>query len=223
MRTARELWVPAIILVGGALILFAIGQQARPQLRAPLATALPSEIRGIVGRDAAVSDEEAIVAGFTDYAFRIYGEPEVESPEGVVDGRWASVYLGFYDTQTDGQTIHSPKNCLPGSGWEAISSTTADIAVGGTDEVVTVNRYILQSGDAQALVLYWYQGRGRVAHNEYVVKWDLLRDAALKRRTDEALVRIVVPIFASEQVAFDLAEEIAQGLVARVEQALPSA
>jgi EpsI family protein len=85
----------------------------------------------------------------------------------------------------------------------------------------TVNRYILQNGAARALVLYWYQGRGRIAHNEYLVKWDLLRDAALKRRTDEALVRIVVPITSSEADSFSMAQEIAAGIKPALDRALP--
>ena len=221
MRTRRERWSPAVMLVAGAILLFGVGQQRLPELRAPLATALPDRIRGMEGRDGAVSEGEAAVAGFTDYALRVYGETDPEGDGTVLGDRWASIYLGFYETQTRGRTIHSPKNCLPGSGWEALSSTTADIDVSG-EEAVSVNRYVLQNGDARALVLYWYQGRGRVAHNEYLVKWDLLRDAALERRTDEALVRIVVPIGGSEAEAFELASEIARGLVGRVHGALPA-
>ena len=180
---------------------------------------MPVELFGVAGEDAVVADDEAAVAGFTDYAFRIYGDGEdMTSP----DSRWASIYIGFYESQTSGKTIHSPKNCLPGTGWEAVSSTTADVDV-GDGLPVTVNRYVLKNGDAQALVLYWYQGRGRVAHNEYLVKWDLLRDAAVKRRTDEALVRIVVPIVSSEDAAFDLALQIARGLVEDVDRVLPAA
>ena len=79
---------------------------------------------------------------------------------------------------------------------------------------------------------YWYQGRGRVAHNEYLVKWDLLRDAALERRTDEALVRLVVPVVASadatpadvqeaQQAAEAIARAAATNLVASLEDFLP--
>jgi EpsI family protein len=86
---------------------------------------------------------------------------------------------------------------------------------------VRVNRYLLQKGAAQALVLYWYQGRGRVEHNEYVLKWDLLRDAALRQRSDEALVRVVVPLAGNEAAALDLARQAAQALIPAVDAALP--
>jgi EpsI family protein len=98
---------------------------------------------------------------------------------------------------------------------------------------VTVNRYMLANGQNQALVYYWYQGRGRVAHSEYRVKWDLLRDAMRHGRTEEALVRIVVPIPKgpgssasswNERVgrAEAVAREVAADLIPRVETALPT-
>ena len=77
--------------------------------------------------------------------------------------------------------------------------------------MVRVNQYLLQRGEDQALVLYWYQGRGRVEANEYRVKWDLLRDAALHRRSDEALVRIIVPIEAGVEELATLLEGVVSG------------
>ena len=88
---------------------------------------------------------------------------------------------------------------------------------------VLVNRYLIQKGKEQALVLYWYQGRGRVVANEYRVKWNLLQDAARPRRSDEALVRIVVPIRRgmAESAALEQATRIARQLVSTVSIALP--
>ena len=86
---------------------------------------------------------------------------------------------------------------------------------------VAVNRYLLQREQQQVLVLYWYQGRGRVQANEYLVKWDLLRDSALRHRSDEALVRIVVPIRSDEEAAFALAAQAAVQVVTALPEALP--
>jgi EpsI family protein len=208
-------WAPVVVLGLGCLLSLGSTRQITPQLREPLAEALPDSVDGVPGVDAQVSKGEAAVAGFTDYALRIYEGGDTIAEGGMT----ASIYLGYYDHQTRGRTIHSPKNCLPGAGWEALSSGPQPLAVGS--DTITVNRYVLQNGDARALVLYWYQGRGRVAYNEYLVKWDLLRDAILKRRTDEALVRIVVPIRSSVDQALTLAEKIAIGLEPAVYQALP--
>jgi EpsI family protein len=95
-----------------------------------------------------------------------------------------------------------------------------------------VNRYILANGPSQALVYYWYQGRGRVAHNEYTVKWDLLRDAVSHGRSEEALVRLVVPIrrapgYTTEawrqriEAAESVARSAAAEMIPRLEAALP--
>jgi EpsI family protein len=91
---------------------------------------------------------------------------------------------------------------------------------------VTVNRYLIQNGTSRAIVLYWYQGRGRVAASEYAVKWDLLRDAALRGRTEEALVRVAVPVDGDENAeaaAFDLAARVAGSVIPSVFLALPEA
>ena len=216
MTAGRSPWAPAGFLTVGAFLSLGVGQQREMPLQAPLADALPSSVLDMPGVPGDVSDAEAQGAGFSDYALQVY-----ESEERTAEGepvQWASIYLGFYGSQIQGRTIHSPRNCLPGSGWDALESGTHTLQVGGG---VTVNRYVLQKDDVRALVLYWYQGRGRVAHNEYLVKWDLLRDAALKRRTDEALVRIVVPIRDSEADALAFATHVAEQLQPAVDRSLP--
>jgi len=172
------------------------------------------------GEDVEIADAEAEVAGFTAYALRVYEAVDTITDDEPSSSRWTSVYLGFYDQQSRGRTIHSPQNCLPGAGWEALSSSPATLGKG--NDAFTVNRYLLQNGDDRALVLYWYQGRGRVAYDEYLVKWDLLRDAALRRRTDEALVRIVVPLTSGgEDEAFALARRVALEVKPALDRALP--
>lgn len=214
MKRPGRSWVPAIVLGVGCMLSLGTTAQITPRLRVPLASVLPDSILGVPGTDTEVPADEAAVAGFTDYALRVY-----QRSDSLPTAPLATIYLGYYDHQTRGRTIHSPKNCLPGAGWEALSSGPERLAVGG--DTVTVNRYVLQNGDARDLVLYWYQGRGRVAHDEYLVKWDLLRDAIVKRRTDEALVRIVVTIDDSEEKALDLARRIAIQIEPAVYRALP--
>lgn len=175
-RLAR--FVPAALLLAGLILLRASREQRSVELVRPLAD-VPAVLAGYTGAERAVDSASVRVAGMTNYLYRVYARDTVSA---------FSLYVGYYDNQTTGRTIHSPRNCLPGAGWQVIES--APIAVGA----VTVNRYVLANGPAQAVVYYWYQGRGRVAWNEYRVKWDLLRDAARRGRTEEALVRIVVPI-----------------------------
>ena len=172
--------------------------------------AIPQRFDGYVGRDLGMSDGELRVAGVTNYLMRTYESNEASG---------FSLYVGYYDWQMSGKTIHSPKNCLPGAGWEVLESkqVTITTAMGS----MLVNRYLLQKDDQRALVLYWYQGRGRVRASEYVVKWDLLRDAALRKRSEEALVRVIVPITSSEEQSFGLAERVAAEVSPALNEALP--
>jgi EpsI family protein len=220
MREWRK-FLPAAVLGVGCLLIAGARSQERVPLKSPLRE-IPLRVTGFAGDDRVIPDDERKVAGMTDYLFRVF----------VGDARNAfSVYVGYYDSQATGRTIHSPRNCLPGAGWQAVESGTRTVAVHGRN--VTVNRYILANGTAQALVYYWYQGRGRVAWSEYRVKWDLLRDAALSGRTEEALVRIMVPIppsrgfteaeWKARQASADaLASRVAAELVPAVERSLPT-
>ncbi len=175
-------FTPALILAAGVLVVSGIREQYAMTLRAPIAS-LPTNFGGNTSRDIVVGEEERKIAGMSEYVMREFRRDSTTM---------FSVYVGYYDRQVQGKTIHSPKNCLPGAGWEILTSARAPMPGGLPGE--TVNRVLLANRGVQALVVYWYQGRGRVASNEYSVKWDLLRDAAIYGRTDEALVRIVVPI-----------------------------
>jgi len=208
-------WAPAALLSVGAVFTVGIQGQRSLELREPLAVGVPEEIQGFVGRDVALSSAEAKAAGVTSYLARTYAA--ADAAPGALPA--FSLYVGYYDRQTQGRTIHSPKNCLPGAGWEALAAGTTRVSVGGAD--VAVNRYVVQRGTQQALVLYWYQGRGRVEANEYRVKWNLLRDAALRRRSDEALVRVVVPITTSDSAATNFAAGVAGELLPAVARSLP--
>lgn len=215
MKLRMIAWAPAVILAVGAFFTVGVDGQRQLPLRSPLSEAIPREISGQHAKDIEVSDAEQQVAGMTSYVMRVY------SPAGdlrdQINARF-SVYVGYYAAQLRGKTIHSPKNCLPGAGWEAL--TDAPVVIATPAGPIKVNRYLLQRGKEKAVVLYWYQGRGRVEANEYRVKWDLLRDAAIKRRTDEALVRIVVPT-SDEAAAFKEASRVAAVLVPALNKALP--
>ena len=204
-------WVPALLLGCGCIMTLGVDRQRDMALAEPL-DSIPLTLGGRTGRSLEIAEAERKAAGMTSYVFRVYEAGP--SP--------LTVYVGYYDHQTQGKTIHSPKNCLPGSGWESLES--APMAVATPRGPVTVNRYLLQNKEQQALVFYWYQGRGRVASSEYQVKWELLRDAALRGRSEEALVRVVV--FLNDQVdeprAIEQATKVASELVPAVFRSLPT-
>ncbi|HET9603725.1 MAG TPA: EpsI family protein [Gemmatimonadales bacterium] len=203
-------WLPAGILGCGCLLLVSVQRQQAMPLRGSLES-LPRHLGVYTGYDQKISADEQAVAGMSDYLLRIFATPDTVSA--------FSVYVGYYEQQTQGRTIHSPKNCLPGAGWEPISSSRQPLAVGS--DTVMVNRYELVNKNARALVYYWYEGRGRVEPSEYRVKWELLRDAALTGRSEEALVRIVVPITEQMTNPDSVATSVGQMLVPAVRELLP--
>jgi EpsI family protein len=204
-------YLPAGILGLGCLLLGAGHTQQTPApLSAPLTT-LPTELEGYRGADRTISDEERRVAGVSAYLFRGFTQDSAVA---------FSVYVGYYDRQVQGKTIHSPKNCLPGAGWEVVSAREEQLEVGSRS--VPVNRYTLVNAGNKAVVYYWYQGRGRVESNEYRVKLQLLRDSALRGRSEEALVRVVVPVLGSEAEAAALARRVSARLVPEMFRVLPA-
>lgn len=210
--TGTTRWIPAALLTIGCVLnsTLAARRAESVPLRAPVSTVAPT-LLGVAAVEDSVDAAQRRVAGMSSYILRQY------SPEGYAP---FSVYVGYYDEQHQGKSIHSPKNCLPGGGWEPVESgaTTVQTPSGP----VTVNRYRIANNGAEALVYYWYQGRGRVAHDELRVKFELLRDAVLRGRTEEALVRIVVELKGRDVAGADrIAQAVIPTLVQQVNGVLP--
>jgi EpsI family protein len=108
-------------------------------------------------------------------------------------GVGAHLFVAYFRSQRTGQTPHSPKNCLPGSGWVPSVSDVITTDVPGRGPI-EMNRYVVARGDQRSLVLYWYQSRDRVVASEYKAKVYVIADALRYNRTDTALVRVTVPI-----------------------------
>jgi EpsI family protein len=114
---------------------------------------------------------------------------------------YVAVFVAYYDSQRRGGAIHSPKNCLPGAGWNIVKSDITPITFPGHSEPASVNQVLIQNGLNKQVVLYWYQSQGRIVASEYSAKICLLWDAATKNRTDGAIVRIVVPVREGDEEA----------------------
>ena len=119
--------------------------------------------------------------------------------------------------------IHSPQNCLPGAGWEPVSEGRLQMSnVDGAGRDITINRYVIQKGLDQNVVLYWYHGRGRVIANEYWSRAMLIRDALVTNRTNGSLVRVIVPVLRKDQGNLAPAESLAQEFVRAIFPSLDS-
>jgi EpsI family protein len=109
--------------------------------------------------------------------------------------------------------MHSPKHCLPGSGWEIWDYGSTEIATGGSD--FKVNKYSIENSGDRRLVLYWYQSKGRIIASEYLGKVLLARDALFQNSTAGSIVRIIVP---DQPGALDYARGFASDLIPQVQQ-----
>lgn len=156
------------------------------------------------------------VLGVDDYINRTY-----------VRGAWpVSLYAGYYETQRTGDTIHSPMKCLPGTGWQPLSTGVTTIEVPTSDggiRPIRVNRYVVQKGSERYVVMFWYQAHGAVVTSEYVAKLRLMVDAVRINRTDGALVRVIVPIAdgAPDTAADDTARDFVQAIFSELDHYLP--
>ena len=210
MRDTQR-WIPAGILGVGCLLLLSVQRQRAMPLRGELST-IQTHFAGFVSTDTTIAPDEQRVAGMSQYLFRIFRRPDT--------GDAFTAYVGYYEEQTQGKTIHSPRNCLPGAGWEPIEASRRTLAT--PSGPLVVNRYLLANQNARVLVYYWYEGRGRTEASEYKVKWNLLRDAALRGRSEEALVRVVVPITPTLPNPDSLAQDASVQLLEQVRERLPA-
>jgi len=149
--------------------------------------------------DQVIDEPTMKVLRATDYLLRDFRR---------ADGETANFYVGYYSTQRDGASYHSPLNCLPGSGWMLSEPGKVSIARPNGSSFVA-NKYVIQNGDYRSLMIYWYQGRGRAVASEYWGKIFTIIDSVRLRRSDGALVRVTVPITGSEQKALQAATDLA--------------
>jgi EpsI family protein len=145
------------------------------------------------------------VLGVDDYTMRRYVRP---------DGAAVSFYVGYHSSQRQGDTIHSPMNCLPGAGWTPTHQSRVHLfAPNSSTRSFEVNRVLIEKGLDRQLVLYWYQSHGRIIASEYWGKFYTVVDAIRLNRTDAALVRVIAPVIAPGQAGVEHAEAQARDFV----------
>ena len=107
------------------------------------------------------------------------------------------LFIAYFPTQRSGQSIHSPQNCLPGSGWTFLHSGVTSFT-DAAGKGYRVGDYLISNGKDKQEVLYWYQSHGRSIASDYQAKLLMLTDAIRYGRTDAALVRVITPVGSSE-------------------------
>jgi len=131
------------------------------------------------------------------------------------------LYIGYWATQRKGADFHSPKNCLPGGGWEPVEATRIAIDLPTPHLTITVNRYVIQKDRSIQVVLYWYQTHGMAIASEVDAKIELVRGAITRNRTDGALVRVSSLVAGSPQDTTDRLVEYVRRIYPVLPEFLP--
>jgi EpsI family protein len=181
ISSTRNFWIAVLLL---SLTIAASKLSERhvvESLAAPLES-IPQVIDGWSVLKAETLDARTLqILRPTSYLSRWYGK----------EGRQLDVFVAYYAIQRAGETMHSPKNCLPGSGWEIWRQDSATVRVQG--HPTRINKYSIQHGEQRSLVFYWYQSKERVIASEAFGKIMLVRDSLVGGHTGGAIVRVTVP------------------------------
>lgn len=197
--TVRFVLLLALLLIGG-IVVNAWHSLGEATIKRQNLESFPRQIGAWqqTGGDQRFDNATLNVLRASDYLLRNYR---------TLDGQVANFYVGYYASQRDGATFHSPLNCLPGTGWVLTNPGRVTITPSGKNSFVA-NRYVIQNGDRQELLVYWYQGRGRAVASEYWGKVYTVLDSVRLRRSDGAMVRVTVPVRKSEAEALSSAVDL---------------
>jgi len=140
------------------------------------------------------------------------------------DGKYIQLYIGYYENQRNGKGIHSPKNCMPGAGWNITESSFEKIELTGNNpREIKVIKLFLEKGSQKQVVFYWYLSNGRTISSEYTQKIYMLIDSIVKHRTDGAFIRLIAPVFDyNENAAVNILSDFTTELVPVLKEYIPS-
>jgi EpsI family protein len=201
--------IAALVLVGGILATHSFKPKEASGLQRPL-DEFPSAIGFSRSEDRPFDQPVVRAIGADDYINRVYLGSTLP----------IELYIGYYKDQRSGDKIHSPKNCLPGSGWEPVYSTRVQIGSEGGVPVL-VNGYVVAQGTRRDMVLYWYQSHGRIVASEYWAKILLMADGLKNKPTDGAMIRVWTTAIDGKETAQARAVEFAQRVYPQVDEFLP--
>jgi EpsI family protein len=173
-----------IVLIAQAFMFYSASHGEKTPLPGPLAN-LPTEFGSWkLAQVGVVDDDTRAVLKADDLMTRDY----------VSGNAVANLFIAYFKTQRAGQSPHSPKNCLPGAGFEPVADESGRIDVPVTGRSIHINKYVVVNGEDEAVVLYWYQSQGRVIADEFAAKFYLIEDSIRRHRSDTSLVKVVVPV-----------------------------
>lgn len=183
--SAKKTFVVSLLMLFAALCVDYYQRPLRVKPNKPFSS-FPTQVGQWIGRQEYFSEKILRVLGVDDYFLGVYRSG---------NGQEIELYIGFYEKQTFGDQIHSPKNCMLGAGWNIISSSIENIALQGRNaasmEVATV---VLEKDGKRQLMIYWFDSGGRTTSSEYLQRVYIVLEAITKRRTDGTFVRLIAPL-----------------------------
>jgi EpsI family protein len=183
--------ITAALLAATAILLQARGQNEILPVREPL-NSLPYQLGDWAGTNVPMQKDVLEILGPGDFLQRFYENNRVSQP-------YVDLFLAYFPSQRSGDTIHSPRHCLPGAGWFPTESSRIFISLPGHPPF-EANRYVIAKGDERELVLYWYWAHDRALASEYWAKFYLVADSIRLKRSDGSLVRVITPLLPDESV-----------------------
>ena len=188
-RHSRFLLVAVLLALTIAFLRARDGQETT-LAREPLST-FPRDLGTRSGIDYPIPKDVLDVLGNGDFLLRLYpdtaGTPDVD------------LFVAYFASQRAGDTMHSPKNCLPGAGWSPVHSEEREIHAHGVAPF-PANEYLIAKGTDRKLALYWYQAHNRAVASECWAKFYLVADAMRYNRSDGSLIRITTPVAPGERI-----------------------
>jgi len=206
--------VTAVLLAITAIFLQARGRNEILPSREPLAS-LPHQLGEWTGTDVPMQQDVRDILGPGDFLQRFYENTSASQP-------YVDLFLAYFPSQRAGDTIHSPKHCLPGAGWLPTESGRISISLPGRVPF-EANRYVIAKGDDRQLVLYWYWAHDRALASEYWAKFYLVTYSIRLNRSDGSLVRVITPWLPGEaaEVAQQRLLSFAGNVVPRLDRYIP--
>ncbi len=200
-----------VLILQGGLLYSSIREEVIPSSR-PLADVPRTLGQWQFVQEGVIDKESMAVLQADDTLVREYAK----------DGVQANLYVAGFRSQRTGKAPHSPKNCLPGSGWTPLDDREVTLDV-GQGQVIPANRYVITHGDYRSMVFYWYQSRDRAVAGEFKAKFWVMADALRYNRTDTALIRVIVPIINKDEAAAERqATDFVKSMYSTVLDYLPS-
>jgi EpsI family protein len=166
-----------------------------------------------------------VTSAFDQKVYDILGvDDSILATYQTTDGRFVQVYVGFYQSQKEGEQIHSPKNCMPGSGWNIAETSIETVDVGkiGSEKNIDVIKLTLVKGSQKQVALYWFHSRGRIISSEYMQKVWLVVDSITKHRTDGSFVRLISPVVENEDEALEVLKDFTRAVYPYLNEYIPS-